>query len=87
MRKRIVAVFAASAVAMSLAGCASVYESDSVEPNEFGEVEKTNKNLSEESITLSDGRTITCILYNGIDEGGISCDWQTGSLDNLGSVE
>lgn len=26
-------------------------------------------------ITLPDGRTIPCIVYNSVNKGGISCDW------------
>lgn len=31
--------------------------------------------LTEKSITISDGRRITCIVFEDGDAGGISCDW------------
>ena len=28
------------------------------------------------TVTLDDGRAVTCIIYHGYRKGGISCDWQ-----------
>lgn len=37
--------------------------------------------LHEEPIVLEDGRTITCVVYEGDDgRGGLSCDW-IGEVD------
>jgi len=46
-------------------------------PGESSDVEEPNRSdlghLYEESITLSDGRTIPCIVYPG---QGFECDWE-----------
>ena len=31
--------------------------------------------LHEDSITLKDGREITCVNYSSYNQGGLSCDW------------
>lgn len=37
--------------------------------------------LHEEPIVLEDGRTITCVVYDGENgQGGVSCDW-IGEVD------
>lgn len=81
MRKRVLAALSAGAVVLGLVGCASPYEASS---NSV----VTSDELVERVVTLADGRTITCIVYDGyLGRGGLSCDWETASLDNLGSVE
>lgn len=32
--------------------------------------------LREVRMPLSDGRTVTCVVYGGYKQGGLSCDWQ-----------
>lgn len=29
----------------------------------------------EENIALKDGRTVNCVVFQSINEGGIDCDW------------
>ena len=41
-------------------------------------VSRTNDNLTEESITLSDGREVVCVVYKHGRAGGLSCDWEGG---------
>lgn len=63
--KKLLTVLAVSGVLL-LTGCAS------------GAVDtKTNEpsTLYETEITLSDGRTVTCITYKDGYAGGTSCDW------------
>ena len=31
--------------------------------------------LDYEEVTLPNGRVIPCLIFNAINEGGISCDW------------
>lgn len=40
-----------------------------------GIVDTNSSALTERTITLSDGRTITCITYASGSAGGVSCDW------------
>ena len=42
------------------------------------EQSSSNDQLSEQTITLSDGRVITCVLYRASRKGGLSCDWEGG---------
>jgi len=53
------------AIMMMLSGCSS---SD-------GDYTTSTGDLREQSITLSDGRVVTCIVYQGYRKGGLSCDW------------
>lgn len=32
--------------------------------------------LHEEQVSLTDGRTVTCIVYKAGYAGGLSCDWE-----------
>jgi hypothetical protein len=32
--------------------------------------------LREEQVRLKDGRTLTCIVYEGYKAGGLDCNWQ-----------
>ena len=68
------ALLAAIALALSLTACGSSSGTDggSSEP-------KQDKELTESSITLKDGREITCVIYKDdyYEQGGLSCDWVT----------
>ncbi len=37
----------------------------------------TNENMFEAKKKLSDGRTVTCVVYHEYQEGGVSCDWES----------
>lgn len=55
----------------------------------YGEAQKTDQerqseeqragNLFEQKVYLSDGRTVTCIIYEDSRKGGLSCDWEKKS--------
>lgn len=68
------ALLGAVALALSLTACGSSATSDdsggSSEP-------KKDQELQESSITLKDGRKITCVVYKDeyYEQGGLSCDW------------
>nr|DAL41027.1 MAG TPA_asm: hypothetical protein [Caudoviricetes sp.] len=32
--------------------------------------------LKENRVNLTDGRTVTCVVYRGGYAGGVSCDWE-----------
>jgi hypothetical protein len=86
MRKRIVAAVTAGALLLSLAGCAShTYwdeSDDDFASDDFESSEENSDYLHETSFTLSDGRTVTCIMYDGTSyAGGLSCDWESAALD------
>lgn len=40
-----------------------------------GVVDSNSKTLTERTITLQDGRTITCVTYWDAKGAGLSCDW------------
>lgn len=58
-------IIAASA-ALLLTGCSGGGQSTAGTPSTL---------LKERTITLTDGRTITCIIYQNGYAGGLSCDW------------
>lgn len=61
--KRTIAAIAL--VALALTGC--------------GVDEQGNKRmdgLKENRVNLTDGRTVTCVVYRGGYAGGLSCDWE-----------
>lgn len=78
----------AGILAASLAGCESkrvedTPEEGSNETNDPSVVEERGdgQGLHEEPIVLEDGRTITCVVYDGDNgNGGVSCDW-IGDVD------
>lgn len=45
-------------------------------------VDDRNGDVEERHVLLNDGRSITCIVYDSYQEGGISCDWNPS--DTLG---
>ena len=64
--------------ALLLAGCNVLNEtSDRQSSNpEQTQEEKSDAELDEVQINLKDGRTITCVKYDGYNgRGGLSCDW------------
>jgi hypothetical protein len=54
-------IAAAALAALVLAGCGGVARGQ----------------LTEKTIELEDGRTITCVTYRPPAGGGLSCDWNT----------
>lgn len=62
---RVVVFFALCGLAFGLSGCT---ESGSV---------GSDYTLSEEHITLQDGRKVTCVKYASGYKGGLSCDWES----------
>lgn len=63
--------FTALAIAgtLLLSGCATGGSNES-------SAGKESERLHERTITLQDGRTITCVIYNQYQKGGLSCDWE-----------
>ena len=66
MKKKLAVVLATLLV---LSGCGR---------EEGSEQSSSNDRLSEQTITLSDGRVITCVVYRASSKGGLSCDWEGG---------
>jgi hypothetical protein len=60
----------AVAVAVSLAGC-----SDGGSPETDDSAGQGSTSLFERVITLTDGRTVTCVIYSSYQRGGVSCDF------------
>ena len=74
-RKKFVALAAAAVVAISLAGCGSG-GSPETDSNAGG----TSSYLYERSVTLTDGRQVTCIVYIAGYAGGVDCDWDNARM-------
>ncbi|UGS26354.1 hypothetical protein K8F61_17265 [Microbacterium resistens] len=53
-----------------LSGCAS-----GGSPAVDGDAGQRSSKLYERTISLTDGRTVTCITYRSGYAGGLSCDW------------
>lgn len=70
MRRRKLAVTLIVA-ALALTGCGYGGNPES-DDNAGGE----SRNLYERSITLTDGRDVTCVVYQSGYKGGLSCDWE-----------
>lgn len=66
-KTKIAALIGAALLALSLTGC---------EP-QGAEQSSSTRALREESITLHDGRQITCVVYASGYQGGLSCDWSS----------
>ena len=57
-------------IALMLAGCTTTRDGD--EPAVSRSV---SGKLREAEIELTDGRTVTCVVYSSGYKGGLSCDW------------
>lgn len=81
--KKPVVVLAAAILTLTLAGCEPQRvdeepDEGSSETHDPSAVDEhgDGQGLYEEPIVLEDGRTITCVVYDGdTGQGGISCDW------------
>ena len=71
-RKKFVALAIAAAVAISLAGCGS-----GGSPETDSKAGGTSSYLYEGSVTLTDGRQVTCIVNAW---GGVDCDWDNARM-------
>lgn len=74
MLRKLAALTAAGALALSLSACSS-----SATPGGAPELDPESGTIStdlyERSIKLEDGRVITCVIFVGSRKGGLSCDW------------
>lgn len=68
--KKIITAALTAGMALSLVACA-----DGGSPSTDSDAGKTEKQLYERTIELTDGRTITCVIYSSSQQGGLSCDW------------
>jgi hypothetical protein len=68
----IAAPFAVLALVASLTGCNSNTGGSPQNDTKAGAI---SSNLYERQITLTDGRTVTCVVYANMKQGGLSCDW------------
>lgn len=66
---RVLAATAATAMLLTLTGCGS--SASTPAPTKTTD----DSSLSESTITLTDGREVTCVVYSAIKQGGLSCDW------------
>ena len=73
MLRKLSALAAVGALALGLAGCSSA--PSSYQSNPDNEQEAYSDSLYESTITLKDGRKITCIILDIYEGGGLSCDW------------
>lgn len=63
---------------LALSGCGAPESND--EPDGTSEFSAPT-GLSEQVITLRDGRQVTCVVYSGYKQGGTSCDWESANTD------
>ncbi|PIT20891.1 hypothetical protein BGI36_07280 [Snodgrassella communis] len=63
----------AAIAAFFIAGC-EMTEAERAEARKWLAKDATS-HIVETSITLSDGREITCLAYDDSYAGGLSCDW------------
>jgi hypothetical protein len=68
----IAAPFAVLALVASLTGCNSNTGGSPQNDTKAGAI---SSNLYERTITLTDGREVTCIVLGPGTRGGVSCDW------------
>lgn len=81
--KKPVLLLATVILTAAMAGCqpTKVEEAPEDESNETNDPSVVDERgdgqgLHEEPIVLEDGRTITCVVYDGDNgNGGVSCDW------------
>lgn len=63
-------------VALFMAGLLSIGLLSGCSTDTSDEKSSSNGSVSEIVKTLHDGREVTCLLFEGIYKGGISCDWE-----------
>lgn len=68
--RMITAALTAAVLAIGLTACSSGGSPDSDE-----KAGASSDKLYERTITLTDGRVITCVVYSRYQAGGVSCDW------------
>ena len=81
--KKPIVLLATVILTASLAGCEpkkveETPDEASTETNDPSAVDEhgDGQGIREEPIVLEDGRTITCVVYDGDNgNGGVSCDW------------
>lgn len=56
--------------ALALTGCGT-----GGSPESDSNAGSSSSYLYERSITLTDGRTVTCVIQSVANRGGVSCDW------------
>lgn len=69
MRKVYLAIAGSAVLVASLTSCGGV-------PNVDGELEPNQlRGISVIQVPLEDGGSVTCVMYDGVREAGLSCDW------------
>lgn len=68
-KKKVIMTLTIAALALTGCGTGGSPENDD---NAGGK----SKALYERSITLTDGRDVTCVVYGSGHAGGLSCDWE-----------
>lgn len=70
MRRSLLTAF----MVLALSSCGSASDESTVPSPGTSDVDSGGE-LSEQSITLRDGREVTCVVYASYKSGGLSCDW------------
>lgn len=83
MIRKLFAAGAVALLALGLGACGVPYEESTSKQQGQVDLKKEQApiGLSESTITLQDGRTVTCVVYNDAmaPQGGISCDWESAA--------
>lgn len=77
-RARIWAAVAVALMLSALVGCSSV-SGGGGSPAWDEDAGDVTSSLYERTIELTDGRTVTCVIYAASRAGGVSCDWDGAS--------
>ena len=74
----------AAAAVMILAMCACSGESETKKGYDYSQCTNIGARIYQCDVQLSDTRRVTCLVYNGMREAGMSCDWaHVDGADNL----
>ena len=69
MRKVYLSIAGSAVLVASLTACGGV-------PNDDGELETgPTSGISVVQVPLEDGGSVTCVMYDGVREASLSCDW------------
>lgn len=74
----------AAAAVMILAMCACSGESETKKGYDYSQCANLGDRIYQCDVTMRDTRRVTCLVYNGMREAGMSCDWaHADGSDNL----
>lgn len=85
MRKTL-ALAATAIITLALAACGTATQDNTGEDEANDDIvcAEVAANIYQCDVTMRDTRRVTCLVYNGMREAGMSCDWtHVDGSDNL----